>query len=310
MNAAAAAERSSRAVTLAKVAVTVGVVAVAQRHVDFAAVARRLVTLDARYVAAFVALSLVFYVLCAARWRFTAARLGAALPFRRALSLYYLSTLLNQILPLGIAGDLVRAARHRERDALASIDLPIRAVVLERLSGLLGLAVLAFAATVLAAKRGLTPWRTEWLAPATAIAVLASALFFAWSRRSARGAALVRGVHEALVARGALAVQLALSIGASLTLLLMFACAARAAGVALDAATTFTIVPFVFAATTLPWAFAGWGAREVTAGALFAAVGLGADAGVAASIAFGVLSLVAALPGVLVLSTRRAEARA
>jgi hypothetical protein len=46
---------------------------------------------------------------------------------------------------------------------------------------------------------------------------------------------------------------------------------------------------------------AGWGPREGATAWVFAAAGLGADRGVATSVAYGVMVLVAVLPGALVL---------
>src|SRR5215813_13170862 len=80
--------------------------------VDVRQVGAKLSHLEGRFIAAFLLLSLPLYLLCAWRWHFTAARVGAPLRFRRAWLDYYLSTLLNQVLPIGVAGDVVRAARH------------------------------------------------------------------------------------------------------------------------------------------------------------------------------------------------------
>ena len=67
------------------------------------------------------------------------------------------------------------------------------------------------------------------------------------------------------------------------------------------------VVPLVLFAMTVPWAFAGWGAREVSTAALFSLMGVDAAAGVAVSITFGLLSLAAAAPGVVVLCLPRGE---
>src|SRR5262249_49100922 len=116
-----------------------------------------------------------------------------------------------------------------------------------------------------------------------------------------RRSPLAADVRAALLERGALGFQLGVSLAAALLLSLMFACAGRAAGVALDPAGVVQVVPLVLAVTTFPWAFAGWGAREVSTGALFGLMGKGAADGVAVSVAFGVLSLAAAAPGAIVL---------
>jgi hypothetical protein len=46
---------------------------------------------------------------------------------------------------------------------------------------------------------------------------------------------------------------------------------------------------------------AGWGPREGATAWVFAAAGLGADRGAATAVAYGVMALVASLPGALVL---------
>jgi uncharacterized membrane protein YbhN (UPF0104 family) len=288
---------------------TLAAAAVIVWRVDLRAVASRLGQLDGRWIAAFLALSLPLYLLYAWRWWFTAARVGAPLDFRRALYDYYVSTLLNQVLPIGIAGDVVRALRHRGRlrgaspaEDAGSIAPAATAVVLERLSGFAGLALFVAAAAVAWLVRG----RRE-LVPvgAGALAALGVGLFVV-ARAARRGdlriARLAAAGHAALIARGALAFQLAISTAAVALLVALFTCAARAAGAPLSLPLALAIVPLVLAATTVPWAFGGWGAREATVAALYRLVGLDAATGVAVSVTFGLLSLAAAAPGLIVLA--------
>ena len=56
---------------------------------------------------------------------------------------------------------------------------------------------------------------------------------------------------------------------------------------------------------TVPLNVGGWGPREGVAAWAFAAAGLGAASGVAAAAAYGVLGLVATLPGGVVLAADR-----
>jgi len=76
-------------------------------RVEVRSIGAHLARLDVRFVGAFLAVSVLLYAVCAWRWSFTASRLGVALPLRRAVLDYYLSTLLNQVLPVGVAGDVV-----------------------------------------------------------------------------------------------------------------------------------------------------------------------------------------------------------
>jgi uncharacterized membrane protein YbhN (UPF0104 family) len=267
--------------------------------VDPRAVGARLVQLDLRWVAAFGALSVVHYVVVALRWSFTAARVGAPIPFARALAEYYLSTLLNQLLPVGIAGDVARAARHRLRigGERAAWGPAARAVVLERISGLVALALFVVGSALVWIVRG----RRELLAVGVGALALVAGGALLLRRAAKSNGALARDGRAALVERGALGVQIALSTTAVAILVGQFACAARATDVALDPATALAVVPLVLASTTIPWAFAGWGVREASAAALYALAGLDAASGVAVSITFGLLSLGAALPGAIAL---------
>jgi hypothetical protein len=57
----------------------------------------------------------------------------------------------------------------------------------------------------------------------------------------------------------------------------------------------------VLLAAGLPTNVAGWGPREGVAAWVFAAAGLGGAAGVTTAVVYGVMALVATLPGVVVL---------
>ena len=109
----------------------------------------------------------------------------------------------------------------------------------------------------------------------------------------------------ALVERGALRASSSRSRWRGRAPGAVFSCAGRATGVPLDLVTAVQVVPLVLAATTVPWAFAGWGVREASTAALYSLLGLDAATGVAVSVTFGLLSLVAAAPGVVVLALPR-----
>ena len=272
--------------------------------VDVRSVGAKLVHLQPRFIAAFLLLSLPLYLLSAWRWYFTAARVGAPLRFRRAFLDYYLSTLLNQVLPVGVAGDVVRTARQRV--ALGEWGPAARAVILERFSGFVALALFVVASALVWLSRGRDSFM---LVGAVALLIVAGGalLLSAGAARWSWLQKLARDGRAAYLERGALGFQLAISTAHVAVLIAMFACAARATGVALDVPAIVQVVPLVLFAMTVPWAFAGWGAREVSTAALFSLMGVDAAAGVAVSITFGLLSLAAAAPGVVVLCLPRGE---
>jgi hypothetical protein len=80
-----------------------------------------------------------------------------------------------------------------------------------------------------------------------------------------------------------------------------FVIAARAAGLTAPATTLLPVALLVLVASGVPTNIAGWGLREGAAGWAFAAAGLGAAAGVRAAVVYGVLALVATMPGAAVL---------
>jgi uncharacterized membrane protein YbhN (UPF0104 family) len=107
-------------------------------------------------------------------------------------------------------------------------------------------------------------------------------------------------IREGLLARRAwLAIALTSTVavgGHAATFLI----AARTAGAAAPVSRMLPIVLIAFAATVLP-NIGGWGPREGVAAWVFGAAGLGAQRGVATAVVYGVMMLVASLPGAAVL---------
>ena len=81
----------------------------------------------------------------------------------------------------------------------------------------------------------------------------------------------------------------------------MFLVAARTAGATASPLRMLPIALLALLAMGLPTNIGGWGPREGVAAWAFAAAGLGAGQGFATAIVYGVMVLVASLPGALVL---------
>ncbi len=90
-----------------------------------------------------------------------------------------------------------------------------------------------------------------------------------------------------------------------------FLVAARTAGLDGLALSLLPLALLVLLAMGLPTNIAGWGPREGVAAWAFGAAGLGAAQGVATAVVYGVMVLVASLPGavVLVVDWLRQESR-
>jgi len=111
----------------------------------------------------------------------------------------------------------------------------------------------------------------------------------------------VRGdIHDGLLAPRALPAIALASVLVVLGHALTFLIAARAAGATGPPSQMLPLALLAMTAMVLP-GIAGWGPREGATAWVFGAAGLGADAGVATAVVYGVVVLVASLPGALVL---------
>jgi uncharacterized membrane protein YbhN (UPF0104 family) len=225
-------------------------------------------------------------VCSAQRWRLVARGYGVQVSLRAAAAAYYRSQFLNSVLPGGVLGDVHRGLTHRA----------IRSVLWERV---LGQAVaVAFALLVV-----LVAWPA---ASAPSTAVLAA--------MAVAGIVLVAALVVVLADRGVLEPEvvppvLALSALAAAGHAAVFVVAARAVGVDATSTTLVPIALVVLVAAAVPVNVAGWGPREGAAAWAFAAAGLGAAAGASVAVAYGVLALLATLPGALLLAVRRSASR-
>ncbi len=80
-----------------------------------------------------------------------------------------------------------------------------------------------------------------------------------------------------------------------------FLIAARTAGASLSPVRMLPLALLVLLAMGVPTSIAGWGPREGVAAWVFSAAGLSAAEGVATAVVYGVMVLVASLPGAAVL---------
>ncbi|MEE2037509.1 lysylphosphatidylglycerol synthase transmembrane domain-containing protein [Nocardiopsis sp. CT-R113] len=246
-------------------------------------------------------------VLCAVRWRVVARGVGLRLPLRRAVADYYLSVFLNAVLPAGVLGDVNRAVGHGRYSG--DLGRGVRAVVLERTVGQVVLAaagaVLLFALPTALLGPGL---RTVGVS-AGVIAVVALAVAVGlWAGR-ARGSRWWRALRTAVAdaragvfAHGSLLV--ALSAAALAGHVSLFVLAARLAGSAAPLPQLVPLLVLALLAMSMPVNVGGWGPREAVTALAFGAAGLGAATGLTASVVYGLLALVAALPGAAVLLVR------
>ena len=258
-------------------------------------------------------LSVIQVALSAWRWCYTAGCLSLPLSWPRATAEYYLSTLLNQLLPGGVLGDAGRALRHGA--GLSTQNLPlhraVHAVIIERLSGQLVLfPVIVLGLTLTPAGQTLAQALTHslfqipedrsimvrgllGLLPPVLLVLALRVLF----RRAAER--LGRDLRIALLRWPALAWQVMSSLCVIATYIGMYVLAAKALQIDTPFATMLPLIPVVLLAMLVPFTISGWGVRESVAAGVWALMGLPTAEGVAISVTYGLLVLVGSLPGVL-----------
>ncbi|MGE5720617.1 MAG: lysylphosphatidylglycerol synthase transmembrane domain-containing protein, partial [Nocardioidaceae bacterium] len=260
--------------------------------------------IDARSLAAATGIAVLTTVCCAWRWSLVSRGLGSDLPLREAVGAYYRSQFLNTVLPGGVLGDVHRAVR-RGRD-VGDVGHGVRVVAWERTSG----QAVQMALTVVVLLALPSPVRSSM--PVVAGAVLAVALSVVllgrtlprWGTpplgRIAR--AMATDLRQGLLARrswpGVVLASIVVVAGHTATFLI----AARTAGSTASPARMLPLALLVLLAMGLPTNIAGWGPREGAAAWVFAVAGLGAAEGVATAVVYGVLALVATLPGAVLLA--------
>jgi hypothetical protein len=199
-------------------------------------------------------------------------------------------------------GDVHRGVSHG-RD-VSDIGRGVRAVAWERFAGQV-VQVLLTLVVLLA-----LPSPVRSLMPVVALPVLGAVLGIGLiarvrpNRARSKWARLLEGaagdIRDGLLARRAwvgIALTSTLAIGGYAATFLI---AARTAGVTAPPTRMLPIALLVMAAMVLP-SVAGWGPREGVAAWVFGAAGLGAQRGVATAVVYGIMVLVASLPGAAVL---------
>ena len=297
--------------TWIQVGASITVLASALYFVDRAEIWRCLHQMQAGWLALTLVILLAQFVVMATRWWFFARKLSAPIGYAQALAEYFLAGLLNQVMPLGILGDVTRAIRHAQATRVAAKpsqnnERVVLAIVLERVAGQIALWVVVAAI--------LPAW---WAAGSTGksllhgfltglvgfllIALVGIALLV-WRRQATPQLRhLVSEGFWVLFAPRNLATHLPLSLLLVATHTLAFVTIAHGLGLQLPLQLAFRVVPIVLVATTLPLFIAGWGVREATVAGLYHLAGLRAAEGVSIAIVYGCLSLLASVPGVLAL---------
>jgi hypothetical protein len=260
-------------------------------------------TIDARSLSAAAGITALTTVFSAWRWSIVARGLGVSIPLQTAVAAYYRSQFLNTTLPGGVLGDIERGIRHG-RD-VGDTGRALRSVGWDRVAGQAVQVVLATALllTLPSPIRAAMPLVASALVAATLGVVLLSWAMphggpSAWARARR---AVSSDLRTGLLARDAWPAVVLASVLAAAGHTIIFMVAARTAGSGASLSQLLPLALIVLLAMSVPTNIAGWGPREGVAAWAFGAAGLGAAQGVSTAVVYGVMALVASMPGAVVL---------
>jgi hypothetical protein len=260
-----------------------------------------------RALVAAVLITALTTVCSAWRWSLVARNLGVGLSLPAAVAACYRSQLLNTALPGGMLGDVHRAVRHGQD--VGDLSRAARAVAWDRVAGQAVQGALAVAVLFSVD----SPLRPAMPLIALVIAVSGAGAAYAIRavlRRGPSTPARLLATAGADIRRGLLAsptwpAVLLMSVLVVLGHAATFLVAARTAGATAPLSRLLPLALLVLLAMAAPTNVGGWGPREGAAAWLFAIAGLGAEQGLATATVYGVLVIIASLPGAVVLITTR-----
>lgn len=301
-----AAGPASRVRIYLRLLVSAALLAFAVWLVDPGAVGERLVRTSLWAMAAAVAFHAAIVIVMGARWHAILVLYGAGFAARKTIGLSFAGAFFNQILPTSMGGDVARAWMARD----AGLPLPdaISSVLADRVTGVLGLALMVFVATLLLGDRLSDPAVHGFMLAIFPLTVAGCAVLAIprmpglLGRLRARigGDRLARDLRAILFDRRLFVWLLVLAIAGQILSGLIGYVLAVGMDAPLSLGDSLLIFPVIVLATMIPVSMAGWGLREGASALLLGFVGIDPSTAVAISLLFGAAQAIAALPGILV----------
>lgn len=274
--------------------------------VDMGASAERAASIDPAWAVAALLMFLILLVLGALRWLVFTRALAVPSSATAIVRINFVASFLGQVLPAGIGIDAVRIWFLTQRGA--RVGPSVASVVLDRLAGLGSLLLLIAVflpllfsrvnddsietaiTIVLAGGAGgfgllfillMVPRRLDHI---KSMAAMANTIRFAQQNGLFRRPALE---------------SFGLSIIVHIASVVVVWFLAEGLGLAISWSTLLALIPTVMLLAMLPISLAGWGVRESAMVTALGYVGVDAGAALALSVLFGVVMIIASLPGAL-----------
>ncbi|GBE12242.1 hypothetical protein BMS3Bbin14_02065 [bacterium BMS3Bbin14] len=288
-----------------KLGVTAGLFFLISRSVNLQAALASLARLSPAVLAVAIALQLTSTCVSSFRWFLIMRRIGSPQPFFFFLKSYFKGAFFNQGLPTSIGGDAVRildCARVQE-----SAINGFYGVFIDRIVGLAGLLILNIGALLI--DRTLLPSRVYYALLVILVLLLSGLVLLFYLRRFSlfsRGkwlgylGQLSERYFQVYSTPSSMGTQLGLSVLTHLLAMAAFYVLGVSVGLNYPLTVYLVLVPPVILLTILPISMAGWGVREGAMIGFFLLIGADRSKVLSLSILYGLLALVASLPGLLV----------
>lgn len=281
-----------------KVAISLALLYVAVKFVNFGALRERLYRLNYTWIAATLIALWLQLALVSLRWKWIADSCGGCLSAGRAVLYTLIGSFFSQVLPSTVSGDAARAwLLARDAGAWRSA---IFSVLIDRVAGLIWLAVLVlvclpWSLVLIENPIGRTTLLLIGVAGAAAPAALPALSLL--GRTSMADWKAIR--HLADIAKTAWTVLTSARTGVAvafisitvhlMTILILWSCA-QAIGSTFTLLNSLLLIPPVILIAAVPVSIAGWGVRESAMIAAFTYAGLPESDGLLVSILFGACS--------------------
>ena len=306
------------ALLIAKIAVSVCLLAYLFSTTDLVALERRIRTGDTVLLAAAIILYGLMLLLATWRWRVLLQAQGFDAPLRDLSASYLVATFFNNFLPSNIGGDLVRV---RDGSRLTGSTMTSLAVVaIDRILGFGALYVLAAVAYLIGGPsvRHLAGARSVIAGLGLFFATLAYVFFRPGTARALMAHSGLNGqrwarepfelVQAAVHVYRARVREVWQAFAASLALQAVFIyyyfAVAHALRIPLSLPACFLMVPLCTLVQAIPISFNGWGIRETIFILYFGQVGLPRDSALAFSLVGAGLVVLLSLSGAVVWTSR------
>lgn len=288
-----------------RITVTAGIFWLILRSIDLDAVVETFKGIVPRLLLLGIVFQMLSTLLASWRWYLVMQRLGFTMSFPFFMRSYFKGSFFNQGLPTSIGGDAIRVldvARHgfRKREAFYG-------VFIDRVLGLVGLLLLNLLANALNPEllpRGIFIM-INLIVMGGLVGFIGLYLFrhLEWPRRW-RPTRIFHTIScnlgRVFVTVRVGATQIGLSIVVHLLALTAIFLVGRSVEMDFDLLTFLIIVPPVILLTLVPVSLAGWGVREGAMIGLFTLIGADTPVVLSMSILYGIVLIVASLPGLLV----------